>query len=72
MDVGFAVTEFPDVLFNPVDGLQVYVFAPAAFNVVDPPAQIDAALTVIVGEGFTFISAKLEIKFPQPLEETTH
>jgi hypothetical protein len=37
---GFAVTVAPVVALRPVAGLQVYVTAPEAVNVVEPPVQI--------------------------------
>ena len=55
VEVGFAVTELPVVELNPVEGDQLYVLAPPAVNVVEPPIQIDVlpALTVTDGSGFT-------------------
>lgn len=38
---GLAVTEEPVVELKPVEGLQLYVVAPLAFTIVDPPAQIE-------------------------------
>jgi len=39
---GFAVTEAPEAELSPVVGDHVYVSAPVAVNVVEPPAQIVA------------------------------
>ena len=44
-----AVTVLPVVELNPVDGVQVYVFAPFAVKVVDVPAHIIAGAIVMVG-----------------------
>jgi hypothetical protein len=51
--VGSAVTDEPVVPDNPVAGLQVYVEAPDAVNVVDEPIQIASSLATIVGSGAT-------------------
>lgn len=52
VEVGFAVTDAPVVLLNPVAGLQMYVVAPDAASTVDCPAQIAAGVgTVITGTG---------------------
>ena len=50
---GLAVTEAPVVALNPVAGVQLYVLAPAAVNVVELPRQMVGEFTVIVGKGFT-------------------
>jgi len=53
--VGLAVTEAPVVALSPVAGAQVYVLAPLAVMITDPPAQIAGALGVLVtvGSGLT-------------------
>lgn len=45
------------VVFNPVAGAQLYVFAPSAVNVVEFPEQIvaDGGLTDTTGNGFTVV-----------------
>jgi hypothetical protein len=52
---GVAVTVAPVVWLSPVAGDQVYVAAPLAVKLVDPPMQIvdEEGVTVIVGTGFT-------------------
>lgn len=50
---GVATTTGPVVVFNPVDGLHIYVLAPLAVNVVLFPLQIDieVGVTLMVTEG---------------------
>lgn len=50
---GEAVTEAPVVPLSPVAGDQVYVLAPDAFRVAEPPLQMVGELAVIVGLGVT-------------------
>ena len=54
VDVGLAVTVDAVVLLKPEEGLQLYVFAPPAVNVVDCPKQIaTGGETVTTGNGLT-------------------
>lgn len=54
VEVGFAVTDEPVVLLNPMAGLQVYVLAPDALRVTDCPTHMGAGVgTTITGGGFT-------------------
>ena len=54
MEDGFAVTLEPVVALKAVEGLQLYVLAPAAVSVTDCPAQTGAGVvTVTTGRGFT-------------------
>ena len=57
VEVGVAVTGEPVALLKLPAGLQLYVFAPVAVNVLELPVQIVAedAVKVKVGKGFTFI-----------------
>jgi len=53
--VGFAVGFASVVLLNPVDGLQLYVPFPVAFNVVLDPEQIETSVPAFaVGVAVTF------------------
>ena len=58
VEPGLAVTTAPVVPLNPVPGLHVYVVAPDAVNVVEPPLHnvADAGVTFTVGVGLTVIS----------------
>ena len=53
--VGLAVTVAPVVALSPVAGAQVYVLAPLAVMLTDPPTQYDGAagLAVTTGTGLT-------------------
>jgi hypothetical protein len=55
---GLATTAEPDVDDNPVPGLHVYVEAPLAVMLIEPPVQIlgNAGLMVIVGAVLTTTS----------------
>ncbi len=56
VDAGVAVTDEPVALLKLPAGLQVYVVAPVAVNVLELPAQIvdEDAVKVNVGKGFIF------------------
>jgi hypothetical protein len=50
---GVAITTFPERVFNPEAGPQVYVVPPVAVRVVEPPGQtVLFPDTPIVGRGF--------------------
>ena len=65
---GLAVTEAVFVAGNPVDGDQLYVVAPEAVRVVEPPAQMDASDTEILGIAFT-VTVNVELVLAQPEAE---
>ena len=52
VDAGLANTLVPVVEDKPVDGLQLYEFAPVAVNVVVPPVHIKALAAEAVTIGF--------------------
>ena len=70
-DAGFAVTLPPVVWFNPVAGLQVYVFAPLAEIAPDCPAHNEILPAVIVGVGFTVTTLVAETVQPNALLPVT-
>ena len=53
--VRVAVTVAPVVVFNPVEGAQLYVLAPLAVSEAEPPLHMvaDDGVIVNVGKGFT-------------------
>jgi hypothetical protein len=54
VETGLAVTLEPVVALSAVDGVHEYEFAPAAFRVVDWPAQyVISGETVTTGTGLT-------------------
>lgn len=70
-DVGLAVTLEPVVPLSPVEGVQVYVFAPDPVKVtVDWPTQTPLELLLVIptdGAALTVtcISSKTPVRFPQ-------
>ena len=63
---GFAVTLAPDVALNPVEGVQLYVLAPDAVNVVPaPPEHIAGLFTATVGFG-PIVKTYVPVTEPQP------
>jgi len=67
VDVGFAVTEAPDVADSPVDGDQVYVVAPEAVKVVEFPEQTETADGLTVTTGMT-LTVTVEVTVPEQPE----
>ena len=65
--VGFALTVAPVVALNPVDGLQVYVDAPLAFNAPLNPLHIINGGTTTIGCGFTVTT---DVAVPEHPTET--
>jgi hypothetical protein len=58
------VTIFPVVALNPVEGVHTYELAPEAVNVAEPPPQIVAEFTVMVGLGTTVTVAGTVVEHP--------
>ena len=57
-------TTEPVVLFNAVDGAQVYVLAPVAINALSTPLQMVLEATDTFGLGFT-VTTEVAVEVPQ-------